>query len=139
MVFDLGAEAVSREGIAKIECVNALFGRVPQHFSASLLRTAQLKPGQRVLDVTTGTGLVAEAIANTIGPAGHLIGVDISRAMLARAERRLERFPQVSLEVGDGQALRFETEQFDTVICSLALMLFADPARGTAEMQPPDR
>ncbi len=121
--YDAGAEGYDR-----------LFGRVPQHFSAPLLRAARLAPGQHVLEVATGTGLIAEGIANAIGPSGQLIGVDISRAMLARAELRLQEFSNVSLELGNGQALRFRAGEFDAAICSLALMLFPSPARGAAEM-----
>ena len=106
--YDAGAEGYDR-----------LFGRVPRHFSAPLLRAARLQSGQRVLEIAIGTGLVAETIAGAIGPSGHLTGVDISLAMLARAERRLQGLPQVTLETGDGQALRFADEQFDAVICSL--------------------
>jgi ubiquinone/menaquinone biosynthesis C-methylase UbiE len=66
--YDAGAEGYDR-----------LFGRVPQHFSAPLLRAARLAPGQHVLEVATGTGLIAAVIANAIGPSGQPIGVDISR------------------------------------------------------------
>src|ERR1700761_3226337 len=114
--YDGGAEGYDR-----------LFGRVPLHFSASLLRAARLKPGQNVLDVATGTGIVAEAIAHAIGPSGSLIGVDISRAMMSQAERRLSGMPHVSLEAGDCQALRFEDQQFDVVICSLCTDAFFRP------------
>lgn len=47
-----------------------------------------LRPGQTVLDVGCGTGLSFEAIATRIGPSGHLVGVDQSAQMLARARRR---------------------------------------------------
>lgn len=121
--YDAGAEGYDR-----------LFGRVPQHFSGPLLRAARLKTGQRVLDVATGTGLVAEVIASAIGRSGQLTAIDISRAMLARAEQRLSALPQVVLEMGDAQALPFSDAKFDAVICSLALMLFPEPAHGVSEM-----
>jgi ubiquinone/menaquinone biosynthesis C-methylase UbiE len=73
---------------AGAEGYDSLFGRVPRYFSGPLLRAARLKPGQHVLDVATGTGLVAELVDGAIGPSGRLTGVDMSRAMLAQAERR---------------------------------------------------
>ncbi|MGB3829382.1 MAG: methyltransferase domain-containing protein [Ornithinimicrobium sp.] len=49
---------------------------------------AQLTEGQQVLDVGCGTGLTMPAIAERIGPTGHLIGIDSSPAMLAQASKR---------------------------------------------------
>jgi SAM-dependent methyltransferase len=54
-----------------------------------LLRAARLAPGQRVLDIATGTGLAAEAAAEAVGPTGHVLAADISPAMVARARERL--------------------------------------------------
>lgn len=119
---------------AGAEGYDLLFGRVPRSFAPPLLRTARMKPGQHILEVATGTGLVAEGIATIIGRSGRLIAVDISRAMLACAERRLRDFPQIALEEGDAQALRFGDEEFDAVVCSLALMLFPDPGLAASEM-----
>jgi ubiquinone/menaquinone biosynthesis C-methylase UbiE len=119
---------------AGAEGYDLLFGRVPRHFANSLVRAARLKPGQRVLDIATGTGLVANAVANVVGVSGHVVAADISPSMLAVAERRLSALPNVSIEVGDGQALRFADGEFDAVVCSLALMLFPDPARGVSEI-----
>src|ERR1700743_3868475 len=54
-----------------------------------LLR-AGVKPGQRLLDVAIGTGLIAEAAQRIVGPAGAVIGLDLSEAMLAEARRKLD-------------------------------------------------
>src|SRR5689334_21506267 len=120
---------------AGAEGYDVLFGRVPRDFAAPLLRSAQVGPGQTVLDLATGTGLVAEAIAARIGPSGHLTAVDISPGMLACAERRLSTIPNVTIQLADAQALPFASEEFDVVVCSLALMLFPDPSRSTAEIR----
>jgi ubiquinone/menaquinone biosynthesis C-methylase UbiE len=120
---------------AGAEGYDILFGRVPRHFAGSLLRAAQLSPGERVLDVATGTGLVAEAIADAVGPTGHVTAVDVSRSMLARAGQRLDGRPNVLIEEGDAQAQRFDDDEFDAVVCSLALMLFTDPSRGASEIR----
>jgi len=65
------------------EGYDSLFGRVPRYFSGPLLRAVRLKPGQ-LLDVATGTGLVAELVDGAIGPSGRLTGVDISRCARQR-------------------------------------------------------
>jgi ubiquinone/menaquinone biosynthesis C-methylase UbiE len=122
--YDAGAEGYDR-----------LFGRVPKHFASTLLRAAQVKSGHRVLDIATGTGLVAEGAARIIGPSGLLTAADVSRAMLAQAEQRLDQFSNVTIEVADGQSLPYPDSEFDVVLCSLALMLFSDPARGLVEFR----
>ncbi len=118
---------------AGAEGYDLLFGRVPRHFAKSLLRAARVTSGSSVLDIATGTGIVAEAIATTVGPSGKVAAADISPAMLAKARERLANRSNVALEIADGQALRFADAEFDAVVCSLGLMLFPDPARGLAE------
>jgi ubiquinone/menaquinone biosynthesis C-methylase UbiE len=55
--------------------------------------------------------------------------------MAERAQERLAGAPNVSVRVEDGQALTFPADTFDTVLCSLGLMFFPDPARGLAEFR----
>ena len=50
---------------------------------------ASLTAGQHILDLGTGTGAVAERVAQMVGPQGHVVGVDISPDMLALAQRRV--------------------------------------------------
>ena len=116
------------------EGYGVIFGRVPEHFRTTLLRQARVSTGQTVLDVATGTGLVAEAAAQVVGPSGSVIAVDVSRGMLAVAERRLAPLHNVALKVMDAQALELPDVSVDTITCSLALMLFPDPARALGEM-----
>ncbi len=55
-----------------------------------LVELAQLQKGQTVLDVATGTGIVAIAAANIVGTKGKVVGVDISSGMLSQARRKIE-------------------------------------------------
>lgn len=87
-----------------------------------------------MLDVATGTGIVAETVAQIVGSSGSVIAVDISRGMLTFAERRLAPFQNAIVKVMDAQALDLPTESMDTVTCGLAAMLFADPAQALREM-----
>lgn len=109
------------------------FARVSSHFIPFLLRAGHVASGQRVLDVATGTGLAAKAALAIVGASGHVTAADISPHMAARAQERLTGAPNVSVCVDDGQALTFPAKTFDTVLCSLGLMFFPDPARGLAE------
>jgi ubiquinone/menaquinone biosynthesis C-methylase UbiE len=105
------------------------FGIPMRQFIPSLLTMAELAPGNDVLDVATGTGVAAEAAMSAIGPNGSMTVVDNSPGMLEEARKRLSAFPNVSFHVQDGQALSFANASFDTVLCSMTLMIFSDPQK----------
>jgi SAM-dependent methyltransferase len=109
------------------------FGHVSRGFIPSLILAARLTPGQRVLDIATGTGLVAEVAAAAVGPTGSVLAADIAAAMLEQANERLGALPNVLLAVEDGQALTLPDKSFDAVVCGLGLMFFPDPSRGLTE------
>jgi len=99
----------------------------------ALIDAAGLTHGMHVLDVATGTGLVAQAAIAVIGAAGHVAATDISPAMLAKATERLGKHANVAFHVEDGQTLSFAADSFDAVLCGLGLMFFPDPAQGLSE------
>jgi ubiquinone/menaquinone biosynthesis C-methylase UbiE len=105
------------------------FGRVSRDLVPSLLRAGHVSAGQRVLDVATGTGIVATAALDTVGPSGHVTATDLSVPMLDQARSRLGRVPNIEFTQMDGQALTFSDESFDVVLCGMALMVFPDPAQ----------
>jgi ubiquinone/menaquinone biosynthesis C-methylase UbiE len=108
------------------------FSHVSTHFLPFVLRAAGLAPGQRVLDVATGTGLSAAAALDAVGAAGSVLATDVSPEMVEKAGQRLARSPNAAVAVADGQALGLPEASFDAVICSLGLMFFPEPARGLA-------
>jgi ubiquinone/menaquinone biosynthesis C-methylase UbiE len=109
-------------------------GRWSRLFVPALLVAAEIRSGNRVLDVATGTGEAAQWALSHVGDTGLVVGSDISPAMLDEACTRAcdARFIPV---VADGQALAFAGATFDAVICQLGLMFFPDPARGLAEFR----
>lgn len=109
------------------------FGHVTTHFAPVLLRAARMAPGMRVLDIATGTGLVAAEALKIVGPAGHVTAADLSPAMAGKVRERLGKSGNVAVAVEDGQALSFSDGSFDAVVCSLGLMFFPDPLRGLKE------
>lgn len=127
MAYELSYKAQAADGY------DGAFGQVTTHFAPCLLRAAQLEPGMRILDIATGTGLVAKAALDVIGSGGHVTAADLSPAMADKARTRLGNSENASVAVEDGQALSFPNESFDAVVCSLGLMFFPDPQRGLAE------
>jgi ubiquinone/menaquinone biosynthesis C-methylase UbiE len=79
--------------------------------------------GDRVLDVATGTGVLACAAAKVVGAQGRVVGVDCSGEMLAVARRKSQ---QVRWVEGRAEALPFDDASFDRVVSQFALMLFDD-------------
>jgi len=98
-----------------------------------LVAAAELKGSERVLDVACGPGYIAEAFART---AREAIGVDLTAAMVAIAEERTKERGvwNVSFRIGDVQHLPFGNEEFDAVVCRLALHHMPEPARVVREM-----
>jgi ubiquinone/menaquinone biosynthesis C-methylase UbiE len=111
------------------------FGSISGQFIPALLRAAHVEPGDKLLDVATGTGLGAEAAVEAIGPSGSLVATDLSPTMLERARERLSLMPNVSFSVEDGQSLSFPDSEFDAVLCAMGLMLFPSPRRGLSEFR----
>jgi ubiquinone/menaquinone biosynthesis C-methylase UbiE len=110
------------------------YAEVSAYFVPYLLRAARLLPGQRVLDIATGTGRAAEAALAAVGSTGHVTAADISDSMVEQAKKRIGTSSENLLfAVEDGQALSFADASFDAVLCSLGLMFFPAPDIGLRE------
>lgn len=93
---------------------------------------AEIQPGQHVLDVACGTGVLTRPLVLRVEPGGLIVGMDINPGMLAVAGR-IE--PSVEWRQGDAQALPYDDESFDVVVCQFGLMLFPEPDTALREMQ----
>ena len=87
-----------------------------------------LKSGQTVLDLATGTGLVAIPAALKVAPEGFAIGVDMSSGMLAQAKRKVavQGIDNLELIETDVELVEFKPEQFDLIFCCSALVYISD-------------
>lgn len=101
-----------------------------------LLRHASLQPGERVLDVASGTGVVARAAAPLVGAAGQVSAVDISPAMidLARSLPAPSGAP-IDWQRGDAGALPFPDQSFDVTLCQHGVPFFPDRLAAAREMR----
>ncbi len=102
----------------------------------ALLEMAGLVPGERVLDVACGTGLVTFRAAEAVGTAGSVLGTDISEEMVAVARKLAEAraIANCRFERMDAEALTFQSGDFEAALCALGLMYAPDPERAVAEM-----
>lgn len=81
------------------------------------------EPGQHVLDVATGTGTIAFHCAELVGPAGRVVGIDISTGMLEKCREKLADNPLENLAFihGDGEHPAFPPNSFDRIYCANAI------------------
>jgi SAM-dependent methyltransferase len=104
---------------------------------AALLDSAALAPGERVLDLACGTGLVALPAARAVGPGGQVLGVDIADRMVAALRQRAAEagLPQVSAARMDAEQLALPDASVDVVLCALGLMYLPDPEQAMREIR----
>jgi SAM-dependent methyltransferase len=102
-----------------------------------LMASAQLRPGQRVLDVACGTGLVSLQAARCVAPDGDVLGVDLSGQMIDAAQARSchQCLDNLRFERMDAEQLKLPDHSFDVVLCALGLMYVPDPEQALREMR----
>jgi SAM-dependent methyltransferase len=111
--------------------------RVTQPIADRLVELARVRPGQRVLDVGTGSGVVALALAKRISPGGKVVGIDLSGGMLngARANATAAGMNQVmDFRRMDAETLQFDDAGFHAVLSLFAVLHLPDPERALREM-----
>ncbi len=114
------------------EIYDALF--VPalfQQWGDRVAGEAGIGPGQRVLDVACGTGVLACAAAERAGPEGRVVGLDPNAGMLAVARPKSDR---IEWREGRAESLPYPDDSFDAVVSQFGLMFFEDRAAALGEM-----
>lgn len=120
---------ISAEGAEMYE--SSFVPRIFAGWSRLLLAEAAPRPGQDVLDVACGTGIVTRDVADVLAGRGRVVGLDLNPAMLDVA-RRVR--PDLEWHQGDAADLPFPAATFDLVTCQAALMFFPRPAQALREM-----
>ncbi len=115
----------------EIECNTGPFGE-------AALGVAAPAPGEQVLDVGCGCGSTAMSLAVAVGAEGAVVGVDLSRPMLARAEQRraaADPAVHVRFQRADAQSADLGDNRYDLVFSRFGVMFFADPVAGFANLR----
>jgi ubiquinone/menaquinone biosynthesis C-methylase UbiE len=111
----------------------ALVGPLFHPWVEPLLEDVKLRPGDRVLDIACGTGIVARIAKERQGSTGTVVGVDLNPQMLAVARRVA---PTVDWREGDAGALPFrDGEEFDVVLCQQGFQFFPDRAAAARQVR----
>lgn len=111
----------------------ALVGPLFHPFAEVLLDRVALAPGDRVLDIGCGTGIVARLARTRLGGKGRVAGIDLSPQMLDVARRVA---PDIEWREGNAGALPLKDgETFDVVVCQQGLQFFPDKPAAAREMR----
>jgi ubiquinone/menaquinone biosynthesis C-methylase UbiE len=100
-----------------------------------LIDRAKIKAGERILDVGCGSGSTTFAFARAVGASGHVMGIDISAPMLARAREVTPSGAPVEFALADATIHAFAQDDFDLLASRFGVMFFADPALSFANMR----
>ena len=122
--FRLSAAAAE---MYEAQFVPALFAE----WAPRLVDLAGVAPGQAILDVACGTGIVARTVADVQRGHGRVVGLDLNEAMLDVA-RRVR--PEIEWRQGDASHLPFPEGAFDVALCQMAFMFFPDRIQVLREM-----
>jgi SAM-dependent methyltransferase len=101
----------------------------------ALFDRAKVKAGERIIDVGCGAGATTIALAEKVGPAGHVLGIDISAPMLARARQVARKGMPLEFMLADATVYKFESASFDLLASRFGVMFFAEPALSFANMR----
>jgi ubiquinone/menaquinone biosynthesis C-methylase UbiE len=104
-------------------------------WAPGLVELVALQPGERVLDLACGTGVVARLAAAQVGTTGHVMGLDLNAGMLAVA-RSLPPPPRTSITwvEGSAMAMDFPDASFDVIVCQQGFQFFPDQPAALREM-----
>lgn len=145
-----GKAAPARGNAAPASEVGAMFDRIAPRYDLmnALISAFQeprwrrraielsgIGPSMAALDIATGTGKVAQGLADRVGPFGRVVGVDVSTVMIERARRANADRVELEFVVGDALDLPVEDAAFDAATIAFGMRNLSDYERGFVEMR----
>ena len=124
----------------------AFVGNVPENYQRyfvpaigaplanDLIETADLHPGERVLDVACGTGVVTRLAAQRVGTNGTVAGQDLNPGMLAVARATTPPGMSIQWHEADAAKMTLADASFDVVLCQMGLQFMPDKRAVLGEM-----
>ncbi|MDH5326855.1 MAG: class I SAM-dependent methyltransferase [Gammaproteobacteria bacterium] len=102
----------------------------------AVLAQLDAQPGDNILDVASGTGEPALTLARQTAGSVTITGTDSAAGMVGVAQGKVEKegLKNISFQTMPAEALTFENESFDRVLCRFGVMLFQDPLQGLREI-----
>ncbi|MBS0512495.1 MAG: methyltransferase domain-containing protein [Proteobacteria bacterium] len=128
-------KALERAGFNRIAARYADGAHLRAELADALLAAAGLAPGQRVLDLASGPGLLALRAAALVQPAGEVLATDIAEGMLAEGARRNPPGGGLHFAAADAEHLCLADDSVDRVLAGLALFMFPHPEQALAEVR----
>jgi ubiquinone/menaquinone biosynthesis C-methylase UbiE len=102
--------------------------------ATDLVRLAALRPGERVLDVACGTGVVARLASRQVGTTGTVAGLDVNPGMLAVARSATPPGMSIEWHEASAEAMSLPDASFDVVLCQMGLQFMPDKHAALREM-----
>jgi ubiquinone/menaquinone biosynthesis C-methylase UbiE len=92
-----------------------------------LIEGVDIRPGCCILDIATGTGILALEAAQKAGPAGKVVGIDVSQGMLAEARRKAADagLRNIDFVEADAEHLAFPRDSFDFIFCASGIVFMS--------------
>ncbi len=108
---------------------------IGEPLARDLIRTAALRPGDRVLDVACGTGIVARLAAQQVGSRGTVAGLDVNPGMLAVARSVTPAELPITWYEAGAEDIPLPDDAFDLVFCQISLQFMVDKIAALREMR----
>lgn len=138
-----GRKAATRDVAALFDEIAPAYDRLTSVLSlwrdgrwrAAAVDASGVQAGDATIDVAAGTGKLAAALADRVGPFGRVVAVDLSPVMVERGRAATRDIVQIEFVVGDAAALAFEDEQFDAATIAFGLRVMPDRGAVLAELR----
>jgi ubiquinone/menaquinone biosynthesis C-methylase UbiE len=103
--------------------------------ATDLIHLAALRPGERVLDIACGTGVVARLASQQVGATGTVAGLDVNPGMLAAARSATPLEMLIQWHEASAEAMPIPEASFDVVLCQMGLQFMPDKRAALREMR----